>query len=231
MKADHRDQRQRKKPNPQIQQRPYKSTFIKKSHFKRNAGVFTGVILLVIIAFYAFAQSGSGVARPIEITNSAWKTASLTNAAAGQSFTLSQFSGKIIVLQFLATYCQYCLAEGHQLASVQSSLAGNSGASGGVVIISVDVDPSENLDQLKNYVQQNGFGAPSSSPPWIYAKDTSGQLLQSIAGNVNFGSFISLTNMYFINRQQTNSFLTMQRSLVQDSNPASDIVSTVNKLL
>jgi thiol-disulfide isomerase/thioredoxin len=144
---------------------------------------------------------------------------------------LSKFSGRVVVLQFMAVYCQYCLAEGRQLASVQQSLSGNSQAAGQVVIVSVDVDPNENLDQLKSYVQQNNFGAPSSNPAWVYAKDATGQLLQSIAGNVDFGSFISLTNMYFVDRQQSNSFLTMQRNPVQEANPASDIVAVVNKLL
>ncbi len=126
----------------------------------------------------------------------------------------------------MAIYCQYCLAEGRQLTTVQQSLSGNSQ----VVIVSVDVDPNENLAQLKQYVQSNGFGAPNSNPAWHYAKDT-GPLLQSIAGNVDFGSFISLTNMYFIDRNQTNNFMTMQRSVTQEANPAGDIVAVVNKLL
>jgi len=149
----------------------------------------------------------------------------------GKTFTLSQYSGKVIVLQFMAVYCQYCLAEGHQLVSVQQSLSGNSKAAGQTVIVTVDVDPNENVQQLKSYAQQYGFGAPSSSPAWRYAKDASGQLLQSIAGNVDFGSFISVTNMYFVDHQLSNDFLTMQRSPLQDSNPASDIVAVVNKLV
>ncbi len=226
-------QKQGKKSTPPPPQRPYKATFVKKSHLKRNLGVLTAVIFLVVIGFYSFAQTSAGSsAKPLQITNSNWKSAPLTNAATGQSFTLSQYSGKIIVLQFMAIYCQYCLAEGHQLVSVQQSLSGNSQAAGQVVIVSVDVDPNENLDQLQSYVRQNNFGAPSSNPAWIYAKDgASGQLLQSIAGNVDFGSFISLTQMYFVDKQQSNSFLSMQRNLAQDANPASDIVAVVNKLL
>ncbi len=233
MKAGNRaKQRDRKKPMPQPQQRPYKASFVKKSHLGRNVAVLTGVVLLVIIAVYALSQTGAGSsAVPLSISSSAWKTAPLTNAQTGQDFTLGQFSGKIIVLQFMATYCQYCLDEGHQLASVQASLAGDNRASGQVVIVSVDVDPNENVAQLKNYVQQYSFGAPNSSPSWVYAKDTSGQLLQVIAGNVNFGSFISLTHVYFIDRAQTNNFLTMQRSAYQVSNPASDIVAAVDKIL
>ncbi len=205
---------------------------MKKSHFKRNLTVLTTIVFLVVVGVYAFSQSSVGAsARPIEITNSAWKTAPLTDAFTGQTFNLTQFSGKVIVLQFMAVYCQYCLAEGRQLVSVQQSLSGDSKAAGQTVIVTVDVDPNENVQQLKSYAQQNNFGAPNSNPAWIYAKDASGGLLQSIAGNVDFGSFISLTNMYFVDHQQSNSFLTMQRSPLQDANPASDIVAVVNKLL
>ncbi len=224
-------QRQGKKSTPSSPQRPYKATFLKKSHFKRNLAVLTAVIFLVVIGIYSFAQTSAGSsAKPIQVLNSNWKTAPLTNAVTGQSFTLS-FPGKVVVLQFMATYCQYCLAEGRQLVSVQQSLSRNSQAAGQVVMISVDVDPNENVAQLKNYVQQNNLGAPSSSPAWFYAMDTSGQLLQSVVGNVDFGSFISLANMYFINQQQSNTFQSMQRSLIQDASPASDIIAVVNKLL
>ncbi len=199
---------------------------------KRNVTIFLLLIFIVVVGFYSLSQSSSGAsAQPLQINSSAWKNASLTDAVTDQTIKLSQFSGKTIILQFMATYCQYCLAEGHQLVSVQQSLSSNGQARDQVVIVSVDVDPNENLAQLKQYVQQNRFGAADSSPPWYYAKDTTGQLLQSIAGNVNFGSFIARTPMYFIDKQQSNSFLAMQRSLFQDASPAGDILSVVGKLL
>lgn len=208
------------------------TSWVKKSHFKRNFTIVTAVFLMVIVGVYAVSQSAPGSsARPFLVTNSAWKTAPLQDPVTGQTFTLSNFTGKVVVLQFMATYCQYCLEEGHQLVNVQQNLAQDSRASGGVVIVSVDVDPNENVPQLKQYVQSNGFGNGNSNPPWRYAKDSTGQLLQSIAGNVDLGSFISLTHMYFIDGQQTSNFMTMQRSLTQNSNPASDIVAVVDKLL
>ncbi len=129
----------------------------------------------------------------------------------------------------MAVYCQYCLAESHQLVSVQQTFAGN-GQAGQVVVVSVDVDPNENLAQLKSYVQQNQFGAPSSNPVWYFAKDNTGQLLQSIVGRVDFSSFISQTNMYFIGKTQGITFYTMQRTTLQDANPAGDIIAAAQKL-
>jgi thiol-disulfide isomerase/thioredoxin len=163
------------------------------------------------------------------VLNSAWKNAPLTDASTGKNFTLNQFTGKVVVLQFMAVYCQYCLAESHQLVSVQQSFAGN-GQAGQVVIVSVDVDSNENLAYLKQYVSQNHFGAPSSNPVWYFAKDDTGQLLQSVAGAVDFSSFISQTNMYFIDKNQSTTFYTMQRASLQDANPATDIIAAAQKL-
>ena len=98
------------------------------------------------------------------------------------------------------------------------------------MVVSVDVDPNENMAQLKSYVSQYHFGAPNSSPTWYFAKDDTGQLLQSVVGAVDFSSFISQTNMYFINKDQSNSFYTMQRASFQDANPAPDIVAAAQKL-
>ena len=189
------------------------------------------MLLIIIVGGFSLSQSQAGPsARLYQVPNSAWKSAPLTDANSGKIFTLGNFSGKVVVLQFMAVYCQYCLAEARQLVTVQQNFAGNAQASNQVIVVSVDVDPNENLAQLQSYVSQNHFGAPSSNPPWYFAKDNTGQLLQSVVSNVDFSSFISQTNMYFIDKGQSNSFQTMTRASFQDANPASDIVAAAQKL-
>jgi thiol-disulfide isomerase/thioredoxin len=208
-----------------------KTSWVKKSHWKRNSIILASVLLIIIVGGYSLSQTSAGSsARLYQVPNSLWKSAPLTDANSGKNFTLGDFSGKVVVLQFMAVYCQYCLAEAHQLVSVQQNFAGNAQASNQVVVVSVDVDPNENLAQLQAYVSQNHFGAPSSNPPWFFAKDNTGQLLQSVVGTVDFSSFISQTNMYFIGKSQSNNFQTMQRASFQDANPASDIVAAAQKL-
>jgi thiol-disulfide isomerase/thioredoxin len=205
-------------------------TWVKKSHWKRNSFILGLVLIVIIVGAYSLSQTAAGSsARPIQVLNSSWKTSSLIDANTGKNFTLSQFAGKVVVLQFMAVYCQYCLAEAQQLVNVQQNFAGN-GHAAQVVLVSVDVDPNENLAQLQSYVSQNHFGAPNSSPIWYFAKDSGGQLLSSVVGSVDFSSFISQTNMYFINQNQSNTFYTMQRTSLQNANPASDIVAAAEKL-
>ncbi len=226
--------KEKNRPPPQKNHFPghspaQRTTWVKKSHWKRNSIIASFVLLIIIVGVYSVSQSAAGSsARPIQVLNSAWKTAQLTDANTGNSFTLGQYSGKVIVLQFMAVYCQFCLAEGRQLVTVQQNF-GSNGQANQVVIVSVDVDKDDSLAYLKDYVNKNNFGAPNSNPPWFFAKDDTGQLLQSVVGGVDFSSFISQTNMYFIDRSQ-GSILTMQRTSLQDANPASDIVAAAEKL-
>ena len=203
------------------------TSWVKKSHWKRNSIILGSVLLVIIVGAYSVSQSAGGSSAHLyQVPNSAWKAAPLTDASSGKNFTLGDFSGKVVVLQFMAVYCQFCLAEARQLVVVQQNFASNGQASNQVVVVSVDVDPNENLGQLRAYVSQNHFGAPGSNPPWFFAKDNSGQLLQS----VDFSSFIAQANMYFIDKNQSNSFLSMQRASFQDASPASDIVAAAQKL-
>jgi thiol-disulfide isomerase/thioredoxin len=140
------------------------------------------------------------------VPNSAWKAAPLTDANSGKNLTLGDFNGRVVVLQFMAVYCQYCLAEARQLVTVQQNFAGNGQASNQVVVVSVDVDPNENLAQLQSYVRQNNFGAPSSSPPWFFAKDNTGQLLQSVVGQCCLLKFYRASE-HILHRQESEQFI------------------------
>jgi len=229
----HKNRRGKARPisNPATSDPPQRAhAWVKKSHWKRNSFILGVVLLMVIIGAYSLSQTAAGSsARPFQVTSSGWKTAPLTDANSGKNVTLSQFAGKVVVLQFMAVYCQFCLAEAHQLVSVQQSFAGN-GQAAQVVIVSVDVDSHENLAYLQQYVSQNHFGAPNSNPVWYFAKDNTGQLLQSVVNVGDFSSFISQTNMYFVDKSQSSTFYTMQRTTLQDANPSSDIIAAAQKL-
>ena len=224
----HKNRQGRTRPPQQAPERT--QSWVKKSHWKRNSAILGFVLIFIVIGAYSLSQTAAGSsAHPLQVTNTAWKTAPLTDANTGKNFTLSQFSGKVVVLQFMAVYCQFCLAESRQLVSVQQSFSSN-GQAAQVVVVSVDVDPNENFAQLQSYVTQNHFGVPNGNPVWYFAKDSSGQLLQSVVGAVDFSSFISQTNMYFIAKNQGTTFYAMQRTTLQDANPASDIIAAAEKL-
>ena len=77
----------------------------------------------------------------------------------GREFSLSDFRGKYVLLDFFAIWCGPCKMEIEHLKDLKDQLGDE------VVIISIDVDPEETEQQIKDYQKVNGMD-------WIVAKDT-----------------------------------------------------------
>jgi cytochrome oxidase Cu insertion factor (SCO1/SenC/PrrC family) len=77
----------------------------------------------------------------------------------GVVFNLSDFLGKVILLNFVTTRCPYCLMEMEELEQVKDELKDE------IVIISIDVDKSDTNQRIKeifsDYIDK-----------WIFALDT-----------------------------------------------------------
>lgn len=77
----------------------------------------------------------------------------------GNIFNLSDFLGKVILLNFMTTHCPYCALEMKELDKVKDEMGDD------IIIISIDADKSDTIDDIKNtyskYVDK-----------WIFALDT-----------------------------------------------------------
>lgn len=78
----------------------------------------------------------------------------------GSTFNLSDFKGKVVILDFMATWCSGCKAMMDDLKEARSRYPD-------AVIISIDIDPTENNEELENL--KNHYGAD-----WIFSIDTDG---------------------------------------------------------
>jgi thiol-disulfide isomerase/thioredoxin len=81
----------------------------------------------------------------------------------GITFRLSDFKGKVVVLDFMATWCGPCKQQIPHLRTIWEKYRD------GVIIISIDVDLSEPEDVLRSYRQNYPYAT------WIWAKDTAEQ--------------------------------------------------------
>ncbi len=88
----------------------------------------------------------------------AWYSASLTDASTGQTFTINDFKGKVILVEAMAIWCPTCLKQQGQVKVLRDSL----GQRDDFVSIGLDIDPNEASASLKSYVENNGFD-------WLYA--------------------------------------------------------------
>jgi len=79
----------------------------------------------------------------------------------GEQFSLSDHLGKVVLLDFFATWCGPCISEIEHLKSLYNRYSPNQ-----TVILSISVDPnSDTVKILQNFAQQNEMA-------WTVARDT-----------------------------------------------------------
>jgi hypothetical protein len=88
----------------------------------------------------------------------AWYSANLTDASTGEIFSIESLKGKVILVESMAVWCSKCLRQQEQVKILHETL----GVRDDFVSVGLDIDPNENIDQLKNYVEAKGFD-------WYYA--------------------------------------------------------------
>jgi thiol-disulfide isomerase/thioredoxin len=87
----------------------------------------------------------------------AWFGAALTNVSTGESFTVNDFKGKVVLVETMAQWCPNCKKQQMEVKALHEKM----GMSADLVTIALDIDANENGDTLKAYAANNGFD-------WIY---------------------------------------------------------------
>ena len=87
---------------------------------------------------------------------SSWMTLTLKDLNSGQSFKLTDFQGKKILLESFAVWCPVCTSQQRNIKKLHEELGD------GFVSIALDTDPNEDEDLVKNHAQSNEFD-------WRYA--------------------------------------------------------------
>ena len=80
----------------------------------------------------------------------------------GNSFRLSDFRGKVVVLDFMATWCGGCRAEIPHLGDIWEK----EDYRDSLVLVSIDIDPGESVETLRSFAQDFQYAT------WIWARDT-----------------------------------------------------------
>jgi cytochrome oxidase Cu insertion factor (SCO1/SenC/PrrC family) len=88
----------------------------------------------------------------------AWFGATLANASTGKTFSINDYKGKVVLVETMAVWCTNCKQQQDNIKAFHTQL----GMQSDLVTVSLDIDPNENLDTLKAYVNKTGFD-------WLYA--------------------------------------------------------------
>lgn len=73
----------------------------------------------------------------------------------GQSVSLSQFKGKVVVLAFWATWCGPCKEEMPHLEKLYKEKKDQ-----GLVVLSINTDDARSASKVKPYIRTNGYTFP-----------------------------------------------------------------------
>ena len=87
-----------------------------------------------------------------------WFSADLLNAKTGETFKVSDFQGKTVLVETMAIWCSNCLKQQQELKAWYESMESNDD----LVVLVLDIDTNDSPDKLKDYTDKHGF-------PWHYA--------------------------------------------------------------
>jgi cytochrome c biogenesis protein CcmG, thiol:disulfide interchange protein DsbE len=113
----------------------------------------------------------------------------------GQSTTLAKYQGKVVILNFWATWCPPCVEETPALIQLQQRIASRNG-----VVLGVSVDEDESA--YRTFLEQHGINYPTSRDatkksaidygtvmyPETYVIDRHGKILRKIIGPQDWNS-------------------------------------------
>jgi cytochrome oxidase Cu insertion factor (SCO1/SenC/PrrC family) len=110
----------------------------------------------------ARSQSGGEMSTPMAedtgaMQTPAWFSVSLTDARSGEVFTVNDFSGKVVLVEPFAQWCSNCLKQQGQVLELHTRL----GDRDDFITLALDIDPNEDIEMLKGYLERNGFH-------WVY---------------------------------------------------------------
>jgi hypothetical protein len=85
-----------------------------------------------------------------------WRDIPLRDVVSGETFRISDFEGKPILLESFAVWCPTCTKQQRETRKLHRDIGND------VISISPDVDPNEEEELIREHASRNGFD-------WLYA--------------------------------------------------------------
>jgi len=82
-----------------------------------------------------------------------WFSVELTDAQTGQTFTMNDYAGKVVLVETMAIWCPNCAVQANEVRNLHKLL----GNPDDLVSVSLDVDLHEDRASLKEYAGGYGF--------------------------------------------------------------------------
>lgn len=109
------------------------------------------ILTLMLILFTTGCAQTAPETTPPTAPGKAWMDYDLTNVTTGETFHISDFKGKTILLESFAVWCPTCLAQQREMSKIMESEGED------IVHISLDTDPNEDAAKVKDHVERNNL--------------------------------------------------------------------------
>lgn len=107
--------------------------------------------VLLMLAAFGCTQGLSEGAGSSSSSSTDWRGVALTDVYTGQSFSISDFNGKVVVLETMAVWCPTCVRQQIEIHALRDRFGDQ------VVSVTLDIDRNEGQDILRRHVQTYGF--------------------------------------------------------------------------
>lgn len=127
---------------------------------------------LVVMAASCASPPAVNTAAPASVptavptTTPEWFDMELVDVQTGESFTLNDYAGQVVLLETMAIWCPNCVVQANEVRNLHDQL----GDPADLISVSLDVDVNEDDASLKEYAASYGFEWHFAVAPLLVAR-------------------------------------------------------------
>ena len=106
----------------------------------------------ILFVFGCTPSQPSNAVEPQAVTPD-WFEMELTDAQTGETFTMNDYAGKVVLLETMAMWCPNCIVQANEVRKLHEAL----GNPDDLISVSLDVDINEDGESLGDYAGGYGF--------------------------------------------------------------------------
>src|SRR5690349_21423681 len=116
-------------------------------------GLFLSILVLMTYGCAPVQVEVTPTLQTPEVDRPDWFDMELVDAQTGETFTINDYTGKVILLETMAIWCPNCVVQANEVRNLHEAL----GQPEDLISISLDVDINEDSASLKEYAYGYGF--------------------------------------------------------------------------
>ena len=122
----------------------------------RPKTVFKSIFLTLLLTGMMLTACGNPASTPASepaAETPEWFDFELTDVQTGETFTINDYAGKVVLVETMAMWCPNCIVQANEVRDLHEML----GNPEDLISVSLDVDVNEEAAPLKQYSQEYGF--------------------------------------------------------------------------